>query len=85
MEHRQKDWPEWLASAEFAINNKTYAATKMLPFIVNYGRELRMGGNIKKKRKVESTTEFVERMKRVHKEAGAAMKKMQEEIKKYVD
>ena len=85
VEHRQKDWPEWLASAEFTVNNKTYTATKVLPFMANYGRELRMGGDIKKKGKVESTTKFVERMKRVHKEAGAAMKKMQEEMKRYVD
>ena len=49
--------------------------TKMLLFIANYGRELRMGGNIRKKGKVENTTEFVERMKKVHKEAGAALKK----------
>ena len=67
------------------MNNKTYTATKVLPFMANYGRELRMGGDIKKKGKVESTTKFVERMKRVHKEAGAAMKKMQEEMKRYVD
>jgi len=85
VEHRQKDWPEWLASAEFTVNNKTYTATKVLPFMANYGRELRMGEDIKKKGKVESTTKFVERMKRVHKEAGAAMKKMQEEMKRYAD
>ena len=39
-EHRQRDWPEWLAMAEFAVNNKVYMATKVLPFIANYGREL---------------------------------------------
>ena len=44
VEHRQKDWLEWLASAEFAVNNKTHTATKVLPFMANYGRELRMGG-----------------------------------------
>ena len=85
VEYRQKDWPKWLASAEFAINNKTHAATKVSPFIVNYGRELRMGEDIRKKGKVESAIEFVERMKRVHEEVGAAMKKTQEEMKRYVD
>jgi len=74
-----------LATAEFAMNNKAHTATKVLPFIANYGKELRMGGNIRKKEKVESATEFVERMKRVHKEARAAMKKMQEEMKRYAD
>jgi len=85
VEHRQKDWPEWLALAEFAVNNKAHTATKVLPFMANYGRELRMGGDIRKKEKVESVTEFVERMKKVHEEAGAALKKTQEEMKRYVD
>jgi len=44
IDHRQKDWPEWLASAEFAVNNKVHTTTKVLPFMANYGRELRMGG-----------------------------------------
>jgi len=72
-------------TAEFVVNNKVYITTKVSPFIANYGRELRMGGDIRKKRKVESTTEFVERMKRVHEEAGVAMKKTQEEMKRYTD
>ena len=44
IEHRQKDWPEWLASAEFTVNNKTHTATKVSLFMANYSRELRMGG-----------------------------------------
>ena len=74
-----------MASAEFAINNKAHTTTKVLPFMANYGRELRMGGDIRKKGKVESATEFVERMKRVHEEVGAALKKTQEEMKRYTD
>ena len=76
MEHRQRDWPEWLVSAEFVVNNKIYIATKVLLFIANYRRKLRMGGDIRKKGKIESVTEFVERMKKVHKEAGTALRKM---------
>ena len=85
MENRQKDWLEWLASAEFAVNNKTHTATKVSLFIANYGRKLRMGGNIRKKGKVESATEFVEKMKKVHEEAVAALRKTQEEMKQYAD
>jgi len=85
VEHRQKDWSKWLASAEFVVNNKAHSATKVLPFMANYRRELRMGGNIRKKGKVEKTTEFVERMKKVHKEAGAALKKAQEDMKRQAD
>jgi len=63
VEHRQKDWPEWLASAEFVVNNKVHTATKILPFMANYGRELRIGGDIRRKGKVEKAMEFVEKMK----------------------
>ena len=85
IENRQKDWPEWLAAAEFAINNKVHMMTKVLPFMANYGKELRMGGNIRRKGKVESATEFVERMKKVHKEVKVVLKKTQEEMKRYAD
>ena len=85
VDYRQKDWPEWLASAEFAVNNKAHTATKVLPFMANYGRELRMGGDIRKRGKVEKATEFVERMKKVHEEAEAALKKVQEDIKRQTD
>jgi len=43
VEHRQKDWPEWLAAAEFAVNNKVHTATKVSLFMANYRKELRMG------------------------------------------
>jgi len=85
VEHRQKDWPEWLALAEFAVNNKVYTATKVLSFMANYGKEVRMGEDIRKKGKVESATEFIERMKKVHEEAEMVLKKTQEEMKRYTD
>ena len=85
VEYRQKDWLEWLAAAEFAINNKVHTATKVSPFMVNYRKELRMEGDIRRKGKVKSTTEFVERMKKIHEEAEAALRKTQEEMKRYAD
>jgi len=85
VDHRQKDWPEWLALAEFAVNNKVHTATKVSPFMANYGRELRIEGNIRKREKVEKAMEFVERMKKVHKEAGAVLKKAQEDMKRQAD
>ena len=72
-------------SAEFVVNNKVYTATKVSLFIANYSRELRMGGDIKKKGKVEKITEFVERMRKVQKEAGVALKKAQEDMKRQAD
>ena len=85
MEHRQRDWPEWLATAEFTVNNKAHTITKVLPFMVNYGRELRIEEDIRKKRKMESVTEFVERIKKIHEEVVAALRKTQKEMKKYAD
>jgi len=57
----------------------------MSPFMANYGRELRMGADIRKRGKVEKAIEFVERLKKVQEEAGVALKKAQEEMKRYVD
>jgi len=85
VDHRQKDWPEWLVSAEFAVNNKVHTATKVLPFMTNYGKELRMEGDIRKRGKIEKVMEFVERMKKVHEKAGAVLKKVQEDMKRLAD
>ena len=62
-----------MASAEFAVNNKTHSATKVSLF--NYERKLRIGTDIRKKRKVEKAMEFAERMKKVQEEAGVALRK----------
>ena len=71
--------------AEFTFNNKVCTATKMLPFQVNYGRELRMGFDIRKKKKNEKVEEFVKEMKERYEEARVALVKSQEEIKRQVD
>jgi len=85
VDYRQKDWPEWLVSAEFVVNSKVHTATKILPFMANYRRELRIEGDIRKKGKVEKATEFVERMKKIHEEARAVFKKAQEDMKRQAD
>ena len=74
-----------MALAEFAVNNKVHTATKVSSFMANYERELRIRGDIRKRGKVEKAMEFVERMKKIHKEAGAALKKAQEDMKRQVD
>ena len=85
VDHRQKDQPEWLASAEFAVNNKIHLATKISLFMANYERELRIEADIRKKKKVEKATEFIERIKKVQEETGVALKKMQEDMKRQAD
>ena len=49
IDYRQKDWPECLASAEFAVNNKMHLTTKISPFMANYRREMRMGVDLRRK------------------------------------
>jgi len=44
--------------AEFAVNNKIHSATKISLFMANYGRELRIGADIRRKEKVEKVIEF---------------------------
>ena len=80
--HRQNNWAEWLAMAEFAFNNKVHTATKMSPFQANYGREPRIGFDIRKKGKNEKTEEFVKEIKKRHEKARAVLVKLQEEMKR---
>jgi len=65
-----------LASAEFTINNKIYSTTKVSPFMANYKRESRIGIDLRRKGKIEKATEFVERMRKIYKEAEVALKKV---------
>ena len=83
--YRQNNWSEWLATAEFAFNNKVHTVTKMSLFKVNYGREPRMGFDIRKKGKNEKAEEFAKEMKERHEEARAALVKAQEEMKRQAD
>jgi len=63
------------------VNNKIYSANKVFLFMANYGRELRMGANIRKKEKVEKVMKFAERIKKVQKEAETMLRKAQKEMK----
>ena len=83
--HRQNNWSEQLATAEFIFNNKVYTVTKSLLFKVNYRREPRMDFDIRKKGKNMKAEEFMKEMKDRYKEAKAALIKSQEEIKRQVD
>ena len=83
--HRQEQWLDWLETAEFAYNNKIYTATKNSPFKVNYGQDLRMGFEGRRKGKYEAAGKFVEKMRKIQEEAKAALGKAQEEMKKFAD
>jgi len=67
------------------VNNKVHLATRLSPFMANYRKELQMEVNIRRRRKVEKVTEFIERMKRVQEEVGSTLRKTQEEMKRQAD
>ena len=85
IDHRQKQWPEWLETAEFAYNNKAHSSAKMSPFKANYGQNPRMGFEGRKKGKYQGAEKFIEKIKEIQEEAKAALGKVQEEMKKYAD
>jgi len=85
IDYRQNNWLEWLIIAEFAFNNKIHTAMKLLLVKFNYGREPRIGFDIKKKGKYVKAEEFIKEMKDRYKKAKTALVKSQEEIKRYMD
>ena len=72
-------------TVEFAYNNKVQTSTKVSPFRANNGQDPHMGFKMRKKGKFEKAEEFATRMKEVHEEAEAALKKSQEEMRKYAN
>ena len=49
--------------------------------MANYGRELRMEAEIRKKGKVEKVAEFAGQIKKVQEEAVVTLKRVQKEMK----
>jgi len=70
---------------EFTYNNKTHAATKILPFKANYSQDPRIEFEKRRKGKYEAAGKFVEKMKKIQEEAKAALGKAQKEMKKFGD
>jgi len=50
--------------------------------MANYGREIRIGVDLRRKEKVEKVTEFVERMRKIQEEAGAILMRVQKKMKR---
>ena len=82
--HKQSNWSEQLATTEFAFNNKVHIATKSSLFKVNYERKLRIDFEIRKKEKNVKAEKFVKKIE-MYEEIKAALRKLQEEMKRHAD
>jgi len=60
-------------------------ATKVLPFKVNYGQDPRIGFEGRRKGKYKAVGKFIEKIRKIQEEAKAALRKVQEEMKKFAD
>jgi len=85
IDHRQKQWLDWLGTAEFMYNNKIHVATKISPFKANCGQDPRIGFEGRRKGKYKVTEKFIERVKKVQEEVKAVLGKAQKEIKKFAN
>jgi len=83
--HKQSNWSEWVATVEFTFNNKVHTVTKESLFKVNYGREPRMGFDIRKKRKNVKVEEFAKEMKDRHEKVKLVLVRSQKEMKRQTD
>ena len=74
MNHRQTDWAEWLALAEFTHNSQTTSVTGVSPFLLNYGQQSIIPNKQVEVRN-ESASAFVSKMKSHHQAACQALEK----------
>jgi hypothetical protein len=84
--YRQTDWAEWIAMAEFAINNRTSSSTTYSPFFLNLGRHPRMGFDFRRSSsQLSSPTQFAKNMQRAWEDSKAALQFAANTMKEHYD
>ena len=66
--------------SEFAYNNHIHASTQQSPFMLDTGRNPRMGFELQEISKVEAANELVDRMQSAEAEARAALTKAKDDM-----
>jgi len=83
---RQDNWYDLLPLAEFQHNNHIHSATQHPPFLLDTGRLPRMGFEPRQNPSgLETVNEFTERMRMAIEEAKSAIRKAQDDMKRYYD
>ncbi|KAL5504680.1 hypothetical protein ACEPAH_7343 [Sanghuangporus vaninii] len=83
--HRQSDWADWLALAEFAYNNREHSATRLSPFFVNSGVHPVGFTGVRTSSSNMSAEEFAKHVKGIHELAQANLVKANEDMKRFYD
>jgi len=83
---RQDDWYNLLSMAEFQHNNHVHSTTQQPPFLLDTRRIPRMGFEPRQNHSnLEMVNEFMERMRMAIEEVKSAIRKAQEDMKRYYD
>lgn len=83
--HRQDDWVEWLSLGEFCYNNRIQSSTRQTPFMLNTGRNPKLGIEPFRSSQNESVDDFVQNLQSARKEAEAALHKAADDMARYYD
>lgn len=83
--HRQDDWADLLALAEYNYNNQEQSSTGYSPFFANYGRHPNAGLTPRFTVKDRDAGKFVTQMDEVIEETQSALKKAAEDMKRFHD
>ena len=75
IDYYQKQWLDQLATAKFVYNNMVQTSTKVLPLKANNKQDLCIGIKMRKKGRFERVEEFATRIKKMHKEVEAALRR----------
>lgn len=84
---RQDDWAEWLACAEFSLNNRVNSSTGFSPFFINYGLDPRRPLQPQREpdSRVPKANNFAAKMDALRKDASAALTLAAEAMKRGYD
>jgi transposase InsO family protein len=80
---RQDNWYDLLLMAEFQYNNHRHSAMLSTPFLLDTGRDPRMGFEPHPQSRLEAANKFVDWMKSASEEAHSALAKAKDDMAKY--
>ena len=83
--HRQDDWVDWLATAQFSYNNRVQDSTGHSPFYLNYGLHPRVPTDTVRETPVANANEFAQMMANLHRSTRQALEQAAADMKKFAD